>query len=108
MSIVARASGVRLTLHVRPGAAHSAVSGPHGDALGIRLAAPPVDGRANQELIDFLAKTLGVPRRAITLASGATSRHKVVDVEGIDVAGAAERLDSGGRATLHRAARRNR
>jgi uncharacterized protein (TIGR00251 family) len=108
MTIVARGSGVRLTLHVRPGAAQSAVSGPHGDAIGIRLAAPPTEGRANQELIDFLSKTLAVSRRAITLASGTTSRRKLIDVAGIDVTTATARLESGSRAALHRATRRDR
>ncbi len=70
-----------LTLHVQPGAKVSELAGEHGEALKIRLAAPPRDGRANEALIAFLAERLGVPRRAITLQSGATSRHKVVALE---------------------------
>lgn len=92
MSIVATRAGVRLTVHVRPGAAASAITKPHGDAIGVRLAAPPVDGKANRELIEFVAERLGVSRRAVTLVAGATSRRKVVDVAGIDAGAAAERL----------------
>jgi len=72
---------VILVLHVQPGAKRTEIAGLHGDSLKIRLAAPPRDGRANEALIAFLAERLGVPRRAITLQSGATSRHKVVALE---------------------------
>lgn len=80
-----RAAGadVRLTLHIQPRASRTAVVGPHGDALKIRLAAPPVDGAANEALINFLAEQLGVARAAITLAAGSTGRRKVVVVTGI-------------------------
>ena len=92
MSIVATRTGVRLTVHVRPGAAASAITKPYGDAIGMRLAAPPVDGKANRELIEFVAARLGVARRAVMLVAGEASRRKIVDVDGIDVATAAERL----------------
>jgi hypothetical protein len=69
-----------LTLHVQPGAARTAVAGRHGDALKIRLAAPPVDGRANDELLRFLAEAFAVPQRAVTLVRGATSRQKCVAI----------------------------
>ena len=95
MGIATTRSGVRLTLHVKPGASASAVTGPHGDALGMRLAAPPVDGRANDELVNFLAARLGVPKRAVVLVSGAGSRRKVVDVAGIDLATAEAKLTPG-------------
>jgi uncharacterized protein (TIGR00251 family) len=75
---------VVLTLHVQPGAARTEVGGVHGDAevarLAIRLAAPPVDGKANAELIRFLAGAFGVPLRAVTLLRGGTSRRKTVRI----------------------------
>jgi uncharacterized protein (TIGR00251 family) len=61
------------------------VAGEHGDALKIRLAAPPVDGKANAALLAFIAERLGVSKSAVTLKSGQTSRRKVVEVEGAPV-----------------------
>ena len=66
--------GVVLHLHVQPGARKTQVAGLHGDALKIRLAAPPVDGKANACLIAFLAAQLGIAKSAIRLLSGDTSR----------------------------------
>jgi hypothetical protein len=54
----------------------------HGDAVKVRLAAPPVEGAANDALIRFVAERLGVPRSAVRIAAGATSRRKVVEVDG--------------------------
>ena|SRR5450432_3343526 len=71
---------IQLTLHVQPGAKRTEVSGTHGDALKIRLAAPPVDGKANAELLCYLANVFGVPQRNVTLMRGESSRHKVVRV----------------------------
>ncbi len=70
-----------LTLHVQPGAKRTEVAGVHGDALKIRLAAPPVDGKANAALLRFLAAAFGVPQRAVTLVRGETSRQKTVRIE---------------------------
>lgn len=70
-----------LTLHVQPGAKKTGVAGIHGDALKLHLAAPPVDGKANAALLAFLAGCLGLPKSAVTLKSGQTSRRKVVDIE---------------------------
>ena len=86
------AGGVELLLHIQPRAGRTDVVGVHGDALKIRLAAPPVDGEANEELIRFLAKTLGVPKSAVTLLSGATGRRKRVRVEGVTAEDAAVKL----------------
>ena len=69
-----------LALHVQPGAKRTEVAGLHGGALKIRLAAPPVDGRANAALLRFLADAFGVPQRAVTLVRGETSRDKVVRI----------------------------
>ena len=86
--------GVLLTLHIQPGAKKTEVSGPHGDALKIRLAAPPVDGKANAALIEFLAERLKVPRTRVTLVSGQSSRSKRVAVAGVACNEAEERLKS--------------
>ena len=69
-----------LTLHIQPGAKKTEVAGEHGDALKIRLAAPPVDGKANAALIAFVADRLGVAKSAVSLKSGQTSRRKVLEV----------------------------
>jgi uncharacterized protein (TIGR00251 family) len=69
-----------LHLHVQPGAKRTEIVGEHGEALKVRLAAPPVDGKANAELLDYLAERLGLPRAALTLKSGESSRRKRVAV----------------------------
>jgi uncharacterized protein (TIGR00251 family) len=66
----------------------------HGDALRVRLAAPPVDGAANEALTRFLAERLRVPRSAVRLVSGETSRTKLVDVDGLDPGELSARLGS--------------
>jgi hypothetical protein len=75
-----------LTLHVQPGAKRTEISGLHGEALKIRLAAPPLEGRANEVLLRFIADTFGVPLRQVELKQGGQSRHKVVMVTGSKVA----------------------
>jgi hypothetical protein len=84
--------GVVLTLHIQPGAKKTEVAGPHGDALKIRLAAPPVDGKANAALLAFLAERLGVSRTALELVSGQASRAKRVRVDGVAADTVRERL----------------
>lgn len=71
-----------LSLHIQPGAKKSEFAGLHGDALKVRLAAPPVDGKANEALLRFLAEELGIPKSAVNLKSGQTSRRKVLEVAG--------------------------
>lgn len=78
------ANGLTLSVRVVPRADRNAIQGVLGDALKIRLQAPPVDSKANEALVDFLADTLDVPRRNIALLSGATHRAKRVLVTGID------------------------
>lgn len=78
--------GVILSLHIQPGAKQTEVVGQHGDALKIRLAAPPVDGKANAALVAFLAKKLGAGRTAVELVSGQSARAKRVRVAGISPA----------------------
>jgi uncharacterized protein (TIGR00251 family) len=75
------AGALVLALHVQPGAVRTEVAGTHGDALKVRLAAPPVDGKANAALLRFLAAAFGVPLRQVTLVRGETSRQKVVRVD---------------------------
>jgi uncharacterized protein len=82
------AGGATLSLHVQPGAKKSECAGLHGEALKIRLAAPPVDGKANEALLRFLAQRLAIPRQQISLKSGQTSRQKVIEIESVT----AERL----------------
>ena len=72
---------LELTLHVQPGASRTGVDGVHGDALKVRLAAVPVDGRANDALRRFLADAYGVPLRQVTLVRGAAARRKVVRID---------------------------
>ena len=69
-----------LSLHVQPGAGRSEFAGLHGAALKLRLAAPPIEGQANAELIRFLADAFGVPQRNVLLLRGDTSRAKTVRV----------------------------
>ena len=73
---------ITLTLHIQPGAKKTEFAGLHGDALKIRLAAPPVDGKANEALLKFVAETLGLAKSAVELKSGLTSRRKVLEVRG--------------------------
>jgi uncharacterized protein (TIGR00251 family) len=70
------------------------VVGRHGDAIKIRLRAPPVDGAANEELVRFLAERLGVPRASVRIVSGTTGRRKRIEVTGLDPE-AAKRLLTG-------------
>lgn len=81
-----------LVIHVVPRAARTEVVGPHGDAIKVRLAAPPVDGAANEELVRFLAAQLGVTRRSIEIVSGATGRRKTVRIAGLTAAAGRARL----------------
>ncbi|MBM9538168.1 DUF167 domain-containing protein [Desulfobulbus alkaliphilus] len=71
-------------LHVQPRAASNGLAGLRGDALRLRLTAPPVDGKANTAVIAMLAKILGLPKSAVSLKSGHQSRTKSVVVTGID------------------------
>lgn len=76
---------ITLTLHIQPGAKRSELAGLHGEALKIRLAAPPVEGRANEALLKFIAGLFDVPVRQVELKQGGQSRHKVVAITGSTV-----------------------
>ena len=85
--------GAVLSLRLIPRAAKNAIQGEHGDALKIRLCAPPVDGAANAALIEFLSDTLSLPRARIRLLSGKTSRTKRVLLAGMKAGEIRERME---------------
>ena len=73
----------RVTVKVHPRARRSAIAGRFGDAYKLDLAAPPVDGKANEECIRFFAELARVPRARVKILTGLTSRMKVVEIEGV-------------------------
>jgi uncharacterized protein len=85
-------NGVVITVRVIPRAGKSAVAGTRGEALLVRLRAAPVDGAANEELIEVIANQLGVAKRAVEIISGQRSREKRVQVSGVDVESASKML----------------
>lgn len=76
-ALVATTGGVRIHVHTQPGAKRTEVSGLHGDAIKIRVHAPPIEGRANDELIRFLAESLAIAKSRVSLLKGETSRSKI-------------------------------
>jgi uncharacterized protein len=84
--------GVSFAVKVHPRAKKNAITGEAGNALKVALTAPPVDGKANEACIEFFAKLLKVPRPSVSIASGATSRNKVIRVEGLAGPQVRERL----------------
>jgi uncharacterized protein (TIGR00251 family) len=88
----AAGDGTRVALRVQPRASRNEVAGLHGDTLKVRLAAPPVDGAANEALVRYLAEILAVPRAAVTLVGGQSSRSKAVQVSGLAPGEVARRL----------------
>lgn len=87
------AKGVLLPVRAVPRASKNEIQGVHGDALKIRLQAPPVEGKANQALIRFLSETLDISRSQISVASGETGRNKAVLITGITKAELVRRLN---------------
>jgi uncharacterized protein len=83
---------VRFEVHVQPRAAKTAVAGLHDGRIKIRLAAPPVDGAANAELIDFLASQLDLAKSKIRIVAGLKGRRKTIEVDEISLAVIHERL----------------
>ena len=84
--------GAVFAVRVQPRARKNAIVGEIGDALKLALTAPPVEGRANEAYIEFLAEFLKVPRSSITIAAGQSSRNKVVRVRGLTAADVADLL----------------
>jgi uncharacterized protein (TIGR00251 family) len=86
------ADGCTLWARIHPGARKNGVTGVHADAVKIALTAPPLDGKANEALIAFLAETLRLPRARISLVSGATRRSKMLRITGKSAAEVAAAL----------------
>jgi uncharacterized protein (TIGR00251 family) len=86
------AAGVTFAVRVQPRASRNSIIGEIGDALKIGLIAPPVEGKANQACVDFLAGILKLPRSAIVITSGERGRNKVIRVTGISAAQLQQRL----------------
>jgi len=91
-TVTPRAAGVRFAVHVQPRAKHPGIDGTHGDALRVRVQAPPIEGAANEAVVAVIASALGVPARAVRIAAGQSGRQKLVDVDGIDAPAALARL----------------
>jgi uncharacterized protein (TIGR00251 family) len=87
--------GVTIKVYVAPRSSANSVVGVHDGEIKVALTAPPVDGAANKALVEFLAKKLGVPKSAVSLMSGETSRHKVVQINGVTAPKATEKLTPG-------------
>lgn len=85
-------AGVYLDLYVRPSASKSRIVGEHDGRLKVQVAAPPVDGKANEALVKFLARHLGMPRSSIQLVSGETNKRKRLLLCGLSLEAAAELL----------------
>ncbi len=83
---------VTLKLHIVPRSSRTEICGEHGDALKIKLQAPPVEGKANKALIEFLSDTLDIPRSNISILSGDTGRNKRVLIRGIPLHTMVEKL----------------
>lgn len=77
------AHSARIKVYVQPRASKTAIVGLHGDAVHIRLAAPPVDNAANEALVELLAARLGIAKRQVRIVAGAKSRRKVVEIDGV-------------------------
>lgn len=84
--------GLFLAVKVQPRASRNALAGLHGNELKVAVTAPPVDSAANQAVVEFLAETLDLPHRAVTLVRGPTSRHKIFRLDGITAEAAAAKL----------------
>ena len=88
------AKGISFAVRVQPRARKNAVTGILGDSLKLALTAPPVEGKANHAVIDFFADLFEIPRSSVTIASGDTSRNKVIRVAGLTLAAVRQRLSS--------------
>lgn len=86
LKITERPDGIELTVYAQPRAARSEIAGEHGETLKVRLAAPPVAGAANDELVRVLARALGVARADVEIVRGHTARTKTVRVRGATAA----------------------
>lgn len=87
-------NGCTLAVKVIPNAPRTEITGWLGEALKVKVHAPPIEGRANAALCEFLADTLGLPRRAVIVLRGDTSRQKLVRIEGATLADLRARMSS--------------
>jgi len=94
-----KSNGIRITVQVKPGAIQNAVTRFKDDVLQVKVAAPPVEGRANKELIVYLSKVFGVRKSNVVIEKGLTSRRKIISIVGLNqeqlVAALSEVLASG-------------
>ena len=88
-----KAAPARIAVKVQPGASTNRLVGKVGDEWKITLTAPPVEGRANQACIEFLARLLGVPRSAVTIARGKTGRRKLLEIDTVQQSEVESKLD---------------
>jgi uncharacterized protein (TIGR00251 family) len=77
-----RKEPIRLAVYIQPRASKTELAGRHDGSIKIRIASPPVDNAANRVLIEFVAERLGMPKGKVRIVSGATSRRKVLEIEG--------------------------
>ena len=82
----------RIEVYVQPRASKTEVTGLHDDRIKIRLAAPPVDGAANAELVSFIASRLGIAKSKVRVVAGESSRRKTIEIDGVDDGILRERL----------------
>jgi uncharacterized protein (TIGR00251 family) len=80
-----RGDAVRFSVHLQPRASKNEIVGLQGTSLKVRVTAPPVEGMANDALVELLSKALHVSRRNVCIVSGASSRTKVIDISGVDL-----------------------
>jgi uncharacterized protein len=86
------AKGISFSVKVHPRARKNAITGTVGDAFKLALTAPPVEGKANQAVIEFFADLFAIPRSSVTIASGETSRNKTVRIAGVSKPAAEQKL----------------
>jgi uncharacterized protein (TIGR00251 family) len=92
VAIQESAKGISFAVKVHPRARKNAITGTVGDALKLALTAPPVEGKANQAVIEFFADLFAIPRSSVTIASGETSRNKVIRIAGVSKPVAEQKL----------------
>ena len=90
--ILESAKGVTFAVKVHPRARKNEIAGTVGDALKLALTAPPAEGKANQSVIEFFAELFEIPRSSVSIASGETSRNKVIRISGISVQRVREKI----------------
>jgi uncharacterized protein len=88
------ATSTRIKVYVQPRASKTVIVGMHGDAVHVRLAAPPVENAANEALVALVASRLGIAKRQVRILTGAASRRKTLEIEGVSPETAAANLMS--------------